>query len=64
MPTSSSGVRRSETAGGFGSRARASRTAMATAIPAFMSKTPGPMARPFATAHGISGRVPLGHTVS
>ena len=33
---------------------------MATAMPAFMSKTPGPVARPSFVAQGISPRVPSG----
>ena len=42
VPTSSSGVRRSETAGGPRRASEVPSTAMATAIPAFMSKTPAP----------------------
>ena len=37
---------------------------MPTTTPAFMSKTPGPDARPPSRRQGISARVPAGQTVS
>ena len=55
MPSSSSGVSRSVTRGGFSRRARSASTAIATAMPAFMSKTPGPRTRPSSTRKGIVG---------
>ena len=39
-------------------------TAMPTTMPAFMSKTPGPWARPPSSRQGISASVPTGQTVS
>ena len=63
LPTSSSAVMRISTP------ARASGGNEATAcsactIPPFMSKTPGPVARPSTTANGRSATVPAGNTVS
>src|SRR5574341_69464 len=63
-PSSSSGTSSSDTGNASGSRAIAASTAIPTAIPAFMSKTPGPHARPASRCHGSSSRVPVGQTVS
>jgi hypothetical protein len=65
LPISSSplSTRRS---GGCGkpaaARARTAQTACTS--PAFMSNTPGPLARSPSTRNGQSARVPSGHTVS
>ena len=63
-PTSSSGTSSSDTGSARDSRTIAASTAMPTAMPAFMSKTPGPLARPASRRHGISASVPAGQTVS
>ncbi len=60
-PTSSSPVTRIATPARSWSEETAAKDWM---IPAFMSKTPGPVARSPSTANGHRSMVPAGHTVS
>ena len=60
-PTSSSEVNSNSTPDASSSEATAW---MACTMPAFMSNTPGPVARPPSTANGRSANVPMGNTVS
>ena len=64
VPTSSSGTRSIETRGGCGSRPSSPSTAIPTAIPAFMSNTPGPRARSPSMRKGSAPHEPTGQTVS
>ena len=63
-PVSSSGTSSNDTGKACDSRNIAISTAIPTATPAFMSKTPGPMARPASSRQGMSASVPTGQTVS
>ena len=66
LPISSSLLTsRTGVAGGRAPNTLSARSAKsACTSPAFMSNTPGPLSRPFATRNGIDSNVPSGQTVS